>query len=233
MHIPRMAKPLVIAHRGASAREPENSLAAFRLAATLGADAVELDVHATADGRLVVHHDEMVGRHHIAHCSLAEVREHHLKNGEPIPTLLEALEVIVPGMVAFVEIKAMAQKWDERFLEHLDRFPHPDRVAVHSFDHRIVHRLGEARQRLHRGVLSSSYPVYPARVMEDADASALWQHQQLVDRPLVEKVHAADGVVYAWTVDEEERMRELLAMGVDGLCTNHPDRARALVDSLA
>jgi glycerophosphoryl diester phosphodiesterase len=193
---------------------------------------VELDVHATADGRLVVHHDEMVGRHHIAHCSLAEVREHHLRNGEPIPTLMEALDVIVPRMIAFIEIKAMAQKWDERFFEQLDRFPHPDRVAIHSFDHRIVHRLGEERDRLRRGVLSSSYPVYPARVMEDADASALWQHAQLVDPTLVDKVHAAGGVVYAWTVDDAEEIRRLLAMGVDGICTNQPDRARAIVDSL-
>jgi len=228
-----MAKPLVIAHRGASAREAENSLAAFRLAAALGADAVELDVHATADGHLVVHHDEMVGRHHIAHCSLPEVREHLLKNGEAIPTLREALDVIVPGMIAFIEIKAMAQRWDELFFTHLDRFPHLDRIAIHSFDHRIVHRLGEERPHLARGVLSSSYPVHPARVMEDADASALWQHAPLVDRPLVEKVHAADGVLYAWTVDDPEQMRRLADMGVDGLCTNHPDRARALVDSLA
>lgn len=228
-----MTRPLVIAHRGASAREAENSLAAFRLAAELGADAVELDVHATADGHLLVHHDEMVGRHHIAHCSLAEVRDHRLKNGEPIPTLREALGVIVPRMIAFIEIKAMAQKWDELFLEHLDRFPHVDRIAIHSFDHRIVHRLGDARPRLARGVLSSSYPVHPARVMEDADATALWQHAPLVDRALVEKVHAAGGVLYAWTVDDAEQMQRLADMGADGICTNHPDRARALVDSLA
>lgn len=228
-----MAKPLVIAHRGASAREAENSLAAFRLAASLGSDAVELDVHATADGHLVVHHDEMVGRHHIAHCSLAEVREHRLANGEPIPSLKEALDVIVPGMIAFIEIKAMAQKWDELFFEHLDRFAHVERIAIHSFDHRIVHRLGDERPRLARGVLSSSYPVHPARVMEDADASALWQHAPLVDQTLVDKVHAAGGVVYAWTVDDPDLMRRLLVMGVDGLCTNHPDRARSLVDSLA
>jgi glycerophosphoryl diester phosphodiesterase len=227
-----MATPLVIAHRGASAREAENSLAAFRLAATLGADAVELDVHATADGHLVVHHDEMVGRHHIAHCSLAEVRHQPLRNGEPIPTLREALDVIVPGMIAFIEIKAMAQKWDELFFEHLDRFAHVERIAIHSFDHRIVHRLGEERPRLSRGVLSSSYTVHPARVMEDADASALWQHAPLVDRALVEKVHAAEGLVYAWTVDDPEQMQRLLDMGVDGLCTNHPDRARALIDSM-
>ncbi|MDO8665828.1 MAG: glycerophosphodiester phosphodiesterase family protein, partial [Gemmatimonadales bacterium] len=91
-----MGGPLVIAHRGASGYEVENSLAAFRAAHTLGADAVELDVHATADGALVVHHDEMIGPHHIAHCSLKEVRAQPLKNGESVPTLEEALAVIHP-----------------------------------------------------------------------------------------------------------------------------------------
>ena len=227
-----MDRPLVIAHRGASGREAENSLAAFRIARELGADGVELDVHATADGHLVVHHDEMIGHHHIAHCSLAEVQSHHLKNGESIPTLAQALDVIVPAMIAFIEIKALAPKWDQRFFDRLDRYPHVERIAIHSFDHRIIHRLGDERPHLARGVLSSSYPVHPARMMEDADASALWQHAPLIDRALVEKVHAAGGVVYAWTVDQPEAMEKLLALGVDGLCTNHPDRARQAVDSL-
>src|SRR5207249_7146490 len=83
---------LVIAHRGASARELENSLAAFRAAGPLGADAVELDIHATADGTLVVHHDEAVAGRHIPHLTGRQVRELRLQNGEPVPTLPEALE---------------------------------------------------------------------------------------------------------------------------------------------
>ena len=227
-----MDRPLVIAHRGASGRETENSLAAFRVAGELGADAVELDIHATTDGQLVVHHDEMIGRHHIAHCSLAEVREHRRKNSEAVPVLAEALAVILPRMRAFVEVKGLAPKWDQRLYDAIDRSGAPDRIAVHSFDHRIVHRLGDERPHLSRGVLSSSYPVHPARMMEDADAQALWEHAPLIDRTLVDKVHAAGGRVYAWTVDEPEQMERLLAMGVDGLCSNHPDRARLAVDSL-
>jgi len=226
-----MSRPLVIAHRGASGREVENSLAAFRAAAGLGADAVELDVHATADGALVVHHDEMIGRHHVAHCSLAEVRAHHLANGEPVPTLAEALAVILPAMTAFVEVKSLAPRWDERLFETIEGSPAPNRVAVHGFDHRIIRRLGERRPHLARGVLSGAYPVHPARMMEDANAQALWQQQSLVDMPLVEAVHAVGGVVYAWTVDDPVRMGNLLQAGVDGLCTNHPERARLAVDA--
>jgi glycerophosphoryl diester phosphodiesterase len=225
-------RALVIAHRGASATEVENSLAAFRAARDLGADAVELDVHATADGHLVVHHDEMIGRHHVAHCSLREVRDHRLANGEPVPALHEALAAIHPHMTALVEVKALPPRLDEAFFDVLRAAPSPERVAVHSFDHRIVHRLGEKRPDLSLGVLSTSYPVNPVRAMEDADADVLWQHWSLIDEALVLAVHEARLGVYAWTVDDPHAMRDLLAMGVDGLCTNHPDRARRAVDSL-
>ena len=227
-----MSRPLAIAHRGASAREVENSLAAFRAADALRADAVELDIHTTADGALVVHHDEMIGRHHVAHCSLREIREQPLSNGERVPTLEEALAVIVVRMIAFVEVKSLAPKWDARLFAAIDASPHPDRARLHSFDHRIVRRLGAQRPAILRGVLSASYPVHPARMMEDADAQALWQHAPLIDAALVEKVHEAGGAVYAWTVDTREEMRSLLGLGVDGLCSNHPEMARQAIDSL-
>lgn len=226
-----MSRPLVIAHRGASAEAVENSLAAFVAAREKGADAVELDIHASADGALVVHHDEMVGDHHIAHCSLREIRSRPLADGEPIPVLEEALAVIHPTMTAFVEIKSMAPRLDEKLFAIFDAAPAPQRVAVHAFDHRIVRRLGEKRPQLARGVLSTSYPVRPVRVLEDADAHTLWQHADQVDQALVDAVHAAGMAVYIWTVDEPEAMERMLALGVDGICTNHPDRGRIAVDS--
>lgn len=222
--------PLVIAHRGASAREPENSLAAFRTAKRLGADAVELDVHATRDGTIVVHHDDMIAGRHIARSSFAELKGAHLPNGEPVATLAEALDAIHP-MIAFVEVKGLDAAFDEALLAALDGSPSPDRCAVHAFDHRIVRRLAGKRPDLPRGILSASYPIDVTRMMRDAGASALWQHAALVDEALVRQVHAAKGHVYVWTVDDALAMRRLMAMGVDGLCSNHPDRARNAVDS--
>lgn len=226
-----MSRPLVIAHRGASGREVENSLAAFRAARDLGADAVELDVHATVDGAIVVHHDPVVDGIHIPWATLPEVRARRLSNGEPVPTLDEALAVIHPRM-AFVEVKSLAPDWDQRLFEVFDRSPNPDRVAVHAFDHRIIRRLGSARPSLARGVLLASYPVHPLVDMVDAGATALWQHAELIDAALADAVHAAGGALYAWTVDDPSEMERLLAAGVDGLCSNHPDRARKAIDSL-
>lgn len=227
-----MTRPLVIAHRGASGYETENSLAAFRAARATGADGVELDIHATADGALVVHHDEMIGEHHIAHCSLREVQAQLLPNGEPIPTLGQALATIHPDMTAFVEIKSLSPRMDEKLFAAIDASPSPARVAVHAFDHRVVRRLGEKRPHLLRGVLSTSYPIHPVRCLQDADAGALWQHFKQVDESLVSGVHEAGFLIYVWTVDAAEQIARLLSWGVDAICTNYPDRGRAAVDSL-
>jgi glycerophosphoryl diester phosphodiesterase len=229
-----VSKPLVIAHRGASAREVENSLAAFRAAGPLGADAVELDVHATVDGALIVHHDEMVGGvHRIPHLPARRVRELRLPNGEPIPTLAEALEAAGRRLHVFVEVKSLPPQFDERLVDALARGPNPPGYAVHSFDHRTVRRLGLARPTLRRGVLSSSYLVRPLAALEDAGATMLWQERPLVDRALVELMHGAGMQILAWTVDDPAEMQRLVELGVDGICTNLPDVGRRAVDSLA
>jgi len=227
-----MPRPLVIAHRGASGYEVENTLAAFRAAAERGADAVELDIHETADGAFIVHHGNMLADHHISHCSLREIRGHLLPNGEPAPILEEALAVILPGMMAYVEPKKLSEENDERFLAVLDRSPAPQRVAIHCFDHRIVRRLGERRPHLRRGVISASYPVDPVRCMADADSQVLWEEWPFIDAALVEAVHGAGRTLYAWTVNDPERMEQLVRMGVDGICTDRPDVARRLIDAL-
>lgn len=221
-----MNRPLVIAHRGASGYETENSLAAFRAAVAQGADGVELDVHATADGALIVHHDEAIGGRHIPHSPLREIRGHRLTNGERVPTLEEALAAILPQLTAFVEVKSLAPRWDEGLFAAIDDSPAPGKVAIHGFDHRIVHRLGEKRPHLKLGVLSASYPVRPIRMLEDAGATTLWQAWRLVDEALVAAAHQGGVALYVWTVDRPEDIRRLAALGVDGICTNLPDVAR-------
>lgn len=192
---------------------------------------MELDVHATRDGTIVVHHDEDIAGKVIARSTFDDLRGARLANGEPLATLAEALDAIHP-MTAFVEVKGLDPASDEALLAAFDGASAPDRVAVHSFDHRIVKRLGTRRPDLARGVLSASYPIDVTRMMRDAGATALWQHGSLVDEALVRQVHAAKGVVYVWTVDDPAVMRRMLAMGIDGLCSNHPDRARDAIDSL-
>ncbi|HEY8259563.1 MAG TPA: glycerophosphodiester phosphodiesterase [Gemmatimonadales bacterium] len=221
-----MKRPSVIAHRGASGYEYENSRAAFRRAVMLDADGVELDVHATRDGGIVVHHDaEVPGAGPIAHLSLAEARQVRLRNGETLPLLSEVLELLYDRDV-WIEVKSLPPEHDTPFFAVLDRGPCPARYAVHSFDHRIPRRLGEARPDIRRGILLSAYLNDPVSAMRAVGASALWQEWQQVDRELVNRVHSAGGILIAWTVNEIGDLERLARMGVDGLCGNYPDRMR-------
>lgn len=224
-----MSVPLVIAHRGASAEQPENSLAAFRRALELGADGVELDVHATSDGSLVVYHDAEIGDRPIAAMTLDEARRHRLPNDEPMPSLAETLALITPSAIAFVELKSLPPAADDAVFALFDAAPRPDRCHVHSFDHRIVQRLTRRRPSLPAGVLSGSYALDPAAPVRAAGAVVLWQHRDLIDAPLAAQVHEAGFRLYAWTVDRPGHMRRLIADGVDGICTNRPEIAREVV----
>jgi glycerophosphoryl diester phosphodiesterase len=224
-----MRRPSVIAHRGASGYEYENSRAAFRRAVMLDADGIELDVHCTRDGGIVVHHDpEIPGVGPIAQLSLAEARQVRIRNGEQLPLLAEILELVGDRDV-WVEVKSLPAAYDQQLLDTLVRGPAPDRYAVHSFDHRIVFRLGEAQPDLRRGILLSAYLWDPIAAMRSVGATTLWQEWQQVDEDLVTQVHEFGGTVVAWTVNELGDLDRMVRLGVDGLCGNYPDRIRVAI----
>lgn len=227
-----MSRPLVIAHRGASAQEYENSLAAFRLAGRLGADGVELDVHATCDGALVVHHDDTIDGVHIPTSPVEAVRAHRLPNGDVPPLLEEALRAIDPRLRVYIEIKTLPPECDAHLLHVLDSGPHPAGYAVHAFDHRLLARLGARRPSLPRGVLSASYPIRPLVPLMDAGAVGFWMDRTLVDGELAALLHIAGAQLIAWTVDDAVEMVRLAGLGVDGLCTNRPDLGRRTMDAV-
>ncbi len=223
-------KPLVIAHRGASSIELENSLAAFRAAAGQGADGVELDVHATIDGEIVVHHDPSVMGLPIAQARARDLAAMPLANGEPIPTLAQALDVL-GKLKVFVEVKVLDPRWDDRLLVVLDRGPNPGGYAVHSFAFDVVRRLGQKRPSLPRGVLSEARTRSPRQTLEAGLAQTLWQERTTLDEQLVKTVHGLAAQIIAWTVDNAADIDRMVRWGVDGICTNHPERARPIVDA--
>jgi len=218
------ARPRILAHRGASGHQTENSLAAFREAVRLGADGVELDIHATGDGSLVVHHDAALeGLGLLSELDLPAVRSVRLENGESIPTLPEALQAL-PEAEVWIELKSLPPALDDTLLAAIDRAPAPGRCAVHSFDHRIIARLGARRPGLGRGILSASYPLDPVGPMQAAGANTLWQEWHLIDAELVTTVHRSGRQLIAWTVNERAIAQRLAELGVDGLCGNYPER---------
>ena len=216
----------VIAHRGASGVEHENTRAAFRRALELGADAIELDVHPTLDGAFAVHHDPTLrGAGAIAGLRARDVTTHRLPNGETVPLLGEVLELTGSAEV-WIEVKEMGERFDAALLGVLRAAPAPERCAVHSFDHRIVARLGRKDPGRRLGALLTAYLLDPIGELEASGAGTLWQEHQLIDQELVDRIHASGRRIIAWTVDEPADLSRLAALGVDGLCGNFPDRIR-------
>jgi len=226
----------VIAHRGASAAAPENTVEAFRLARTLGADWVELDARRTADGRVIVHHDAELpdGRTIVA-----------LDRSDLPPSVcdLEAALGACEGMRVNIEIKNWPADPDfdeteqvaRQVVALVDELAMGERVLVSCFHYptlAVVRELDPLLPTAFLHLLSDrGWEDLAAQVAADGHV-ALHPWDGLVDEALVVAASGAGLAVNVWTVDDPERMEQLVALGVSGLCTNVPDVARALLDDL-
>lgn len=219
--------PEIIAHRGAPREHPENSLPGFARALELGADGIELDVHVSADGVPVVHHDAALrtGLHAgraIAELTTAELRASRLGPGIEVPTLSEVRDLVTGRATLYVEVKApAAARAVIAVLSGLGRA-----APVHAFDHRVSLLVQRTAPETPVGILSESYLVDTVAALRAARARDLWQHWTQIDAELVASVHAGGGRVIAWTVNDLAVARTLAGLGVDGLCTDVPGALR-------
>ncbi|MEO8575923.1 MAG: glycerophosphodiester phosphodiesterase [Gemmatimonadales bacterium] len=206
---------------------PENSIAAFLAAIEAGASGIELDIHSSADGVLLVHHDPVVagvdGPVPIASLDSKQLARIKLADDIAIPTLDDTLEAIGTRAAVFIEIKGRAIENDvvrclRRHVRNIDAY------AVHSFDHRTIKRMIELMPAIHTGILQVSYLVDSCRAMRAAGATDLWQHAEFVDASLVVDVHACGGRVIAWTPNIESEWQRLHVAGVDAVCTDKVGR---------
>lgn len=223
--------PNVIAHRGASAHAVENTVEAFRLAVEQGADGIELDVRRTADGHLVVHHDP------------------HLADGTAIAaTRRDQLSPHVPDLA--VALDACAGAWVNLEIKNDEREPgfeadravavdvidllrtrpdDPERWLISSFDLAslaVVRGSGSSVRTA--WLVHAITPEVLAEVVV-AGHHAVHPWVATLDRAAVDAAHDAGLTVNAWTCNDEDQMRDLIAWGVDGIVTDVPDIARRLV----
>lgn len=195
-----------------------------------GADGIELDVHATSDNVIVVHHDaDLPGKGPIASLNAAEVGAVRLPSGQPIPLLADVLD-LAESLLVYVEVKHLASSADAALLDVLAAGPTPDRYQVHSFDHRIIVRLGQLRPRLGRGILLCSRPVDVAPLVAQTGATTVWQERQLLDESLVTETRSLGVNLITWTVNRDTEIERMRQLGVSGICGDYPDRIRAIVD---
>ncbi|MEU4230875.1 glycerophosphodiester phosphodiesterase family protein [Nonomuraea sp. NPDC026600] len=241
-----------VAHRGASAYAPENTIAAFQLAGKLGADSFELDVQETKDHELVLMHDTTLSRTtdverifpdrapwRVGDFTLAEIRRLDAGSwfadkydGEPVPTLEETLhEMDGSGLSLLLEIKepALYQGIEGRVADELRRntsWLSPGRLVVQSFSWASMRTFHRAMPEVPIGLLGTP---------SVADLPKLTTYASHINTPYgdlsaqyVRRVHSLGMAVFAWTVDNPDVMRRLIAYGVDGIITNKPDTLTSL-----
>jgi len=223
---------LVVAHRGASALHPPgNTLQAFAAAAPLGADWVELDVHALADGSLVVHHDPTLpdGRP-LGGLGLEDLPDW-------VPTLSDSIAAC--GRLGVnVEIKGdgplhLRPALIADTVALLRSIADPNRFLITSFDWEIIEAVRVLAPELGTGFLTMNDPMVDDILdrMVDAGHVAINPWNRMVSPPMVDAAHARGLAVNVWTVDDADRILQLVAMGVDGIITNLPDRCRQLISA--
>lgn len=209
--------PLRIAHRGMPRRARENTLASFALALAAGADGIELDVHATADEVVIVHHDPTLpDGTPIASLTLAELHDREASPADHIPTLRDVCDLVKARAELFVEIKGAGIEREVVAVLGACK----GRFAIHSFDHALIQRTAELQTGYRLGILVDDAGCDIARTMKATGALDVWPEHSLVTQALIDGVHAFGGRVLVWTVNDTGVAQRLSAMGADGICSD-------------
>jgi glycerophosphoryl diester phosphodiesterase len=196
-----------IGHRGAPRVHLENTLPAFEAALKLAADAVELDVHVTVDGRVVVHHDPALKRgvtpsalagRPISAIKASELATVDLGGGARIPLLSEVLELTRGRIVAYVEVKA------------------GDIQAVVD----VIDMASKLAPHIPRGVLFERWSASIQSVVDRTQARDVWPKHTLVTESRIEEIHSLGCRAIIWTVNDSRQAQQFTAWGVDGLCSD-------------
>ena len=237
----------IIAHRGASKHAPQNTLSAFEKAIEMDADMIELDVHLSKDGEIVVMHDADVdsttdGSGKLSEMSLEEIKRLDTGSpfgeefaGETVPTLEEVLETTNGETELNIELKTRSGKnegIEEKVLGLLEEHQMEDEVLISSFSFESVEKVKNLNSNISVGLLYLTLPLtswHSRRIHKKypwADAAHPWH--RTIGKRHVRKLHEMGVEVNVWTVDGERNIRKMLESGVDGIITNSPGLARKL-----
>jgi len=239
---------LVAAHRGGAALWPENSLLAFRSALALGVDALELDLHLTADGEVVVLHDPSLDRTStgtgaVRDLKLAELAAMRLKTregavtAERVPTFAQVLDLVAPTSVELlpeIKVDTNRQRYDrieEKVLALIRARGLLPRTIIQAFQVETIRRLRELEPTAGTMLLERdrARPAEAVRRARELGATDLGMNHRLIDTDVMNAARAAGIRVAAWTVNEEADIRRMVDLGVDMVMSDRPDLAKRLM----
>ncbi len=231
-------RPLIISHAACGGHAPENTLAGIRKAIELGAEGIEIDVQASADGVPILMHDLTVdrttnGSGEVAALSLPELRALDA-GGEPVPTLAEVLDLTKGKVLLIMEIK---QPGIEQHIAHIIHEKQAlDDVMAWSFYPAALEGMRAAE------------PQIPCALLVAGESMAIWEKMRslavklgvqgvsvfapAIDERIAEDCRRRGLALYSWTPDSEAEIERLLRLGVDGVCSNYPDRVVSVLAGL-
>lgn len=233
-----MSKTLVIAHRGDSKNAPENTLSSFKRAVDAGSDGIELDVQLSKDGYLVVIHDERVDR---TTDGIGYVKDYTLKElkrlsagikfgrnymNEKIPTLAEVFELLGNrSILVNIEIKSGLISYpgiEEKLVNCVFDYNFEDLALISSFNHYSLKTVKEIEPRLNIGLLYECGLVEPWHIANRMHAYSLHPFYVNIIPEVVKGCKSNNVKLFPWTIDDEELMKNMIRLGVDGIITNDP-----------
>jgi glycerophosphoryl diester phosphodiesterase len=234
-----------IAHRGASAYEPENTLRAFERAIALGAEMIELDVHLTRDGQLIVIHDPNISRTtdgvgNVADLALAEAQRFDAGQGEHLPALKEVIDLVRGRARLYIEMKGLFTPAPLVKLLRAENFT--GEVIAGSFlpwlPQRVKFLAPEIKTSLLFGDTDWTRMIAWARSIEADYLHPCWEQQapepyRLLTSELLVAVQAARLGLILWHEERPEELAQLIRLPVDSICTNTPDRLRDALRTVA
>lgn len=246
-----MKRVQVWGHRGADGWDkkyaPENTLPSFQKAIDMGADGVEFDVQLSKDGEIVICHDERIdrtsdGKGYIKDYTLKELKQFNFNKPHPeygfveIPTLKELLDLMQPtNLTLNIELKTGVIYYDgieEKTAQLVKQYGMEEQVIYSSFNHYSLQKLKTQFLEVQIGLLMGEnfvdIPDYPKRL----GAMAVHPPVGTLTKEYIDQCHEYGLKVHTWTVDNLDKMREVITMGVDAFITDCPDNGRRIADEI-
>jgi glycerophosphoryl diester phosphodiesterase len=239
------AQTKIIAHRGFSAIAPENTLIAFQKAIESGADYFELDVHQSSDGNIFVIHDKSTNRTtsnqtkgKIAQMTCKELKK--VKVGytekfgntykdEKLPTLKEVLKLAKGKIKVCIEIKIYDV--EEQVLKIVKDLDMEQEVILFSFYYPVLTKIRQLDAKIPILYLKDKVNTSTINYAKLINANAIGAgYATTITKELLKFAHKNDIEIWKWTVNNETQMQKLSDIGLDGLITNHPDKALKIVN---
>ncbi len=236
----KFKKQMIVAHRGASGLVPfENTLAAFEKAIEVGADCIELDVHQTLDGELIVLHDDKFNGIEVGLLTFSEISALSQAIGFKIPKLSEALSIIKGKILVDVEIKE--EGYETKIIDVIHEYLSDDEFYLRSFKDRSLIMVKKYDPKITTALLLGlEFPkhVHWTRFTELFPGFRLWRcradyvspYWKLVRLSYIWRMKLIGKPVSVWTVNEEPLMRRFLKEGAGSIVTNYPDLALKIRD---